>query len=65
MVGRPFPVVREWSGGPRIGTGVVGRPFRRFESVREALLVVWEWSGHPLGGPSVFGRPSQKSGNGR
>ena len=30
------PEVREWSGGPPLGPGVVGRPTHRFGRCREA-----------------------------
>ena len=50
-----LPDVREWSGGPPGGPGVVVRPFRRSGSGREALLNDREW----------VGMPSQMSGSGR
>ena len=39
---KAHPKVREWSGGPPKGPGVVGRPFRRSKSGQEALLEVQE-----------------------
>ena len=59
------PEVREWLGGPSLGSGVVERPTWRFWSGREVHLEVQEWSGGPLGGPGVVGRPSRRSGSGR
>ena len=45
-----LPKVREWSGGPPGGLGVVGRPFWRSVGGRKALREVQEWLGGPLGG---------------
>ena len=55
----------EWSGGRPGSPGVVGRPFRRSGSGREALLEVKEWSGVPSGSPGVVGRPTRRSGSGQ
>ena len=42
--------VWEWLGSTSLGPGVVGRPFWRCVSGREADPVVREWSGgHPAG----------------
>ena len=58
MVGRPYqmfrsvlvalPKVREWSGGPPEGLGVVGITSKRSGSGRESLPEVREWSGGPV-----------------
>ena len=53
-----LPEVREWSGSPSGGPGVVGRPSQKSGSGREALLEVWELLRAPPGGPEVAGRPS-------
>ena len=68
VVGRPsrrsesgreaLPEVREFSGGPPGGPGLVG-------SGREVLKKLLEWSRGRPGGPVVVGMPSQWSGNGR
>ena len=73
MVGRPFHrsgsgryvilEVREWSGGPPEGPGVVGKPFRRFVSGRYVIPAVWEWSGGPPKVLGLVGRPSRSSGS--
>ena len=64
MVGRPSRIsrsgrksltkVREWSGVPPGGPGVVGRPSWTSRSGQEALPEVREWSGVPPGGPGVI-----------
>ena len=53
-----LPKVREWSGGPPKGPGVVGRSSRWSGCGREALSEgpdalpkVREWLGGPQGGP--------------
>ena len=62
------PQVRECSGDPPAGPGVVSRLSRRSGSSREALPKVRVWSG-AVGRPSrqskVVGRPSQRYGFGR
>ena len=85
MVGRPFwrtgrgryviPEVREWSGGPFVGQGVVGRQFRRSVSSRYVISKEWrgrdthpevqEGSGDPPGGTRGIGRPTRRSSRGR
>ena len=44
---------------------MVGRPFGRFGSGREALPQVWACSGGPPGGLVVVVRPSHRFGSGR
>ena len=41
---------------------MVGRPFHKFGSGREALLEVWQLSGGPPGCPGVVGNPSRMCG---
>ena len=60
-----LPDVREWSGVPSVGPGVVGRLLRTSRSGREALPEFREWLGGPPGGPRLVGMPSRKSGSGR
>ena len=67
-----LPEVREWSGGPPSGLGVLGRPTRRVwrfsrrsGSDLEVLPEVREWSGGSPGGPGVVWRFSRRSGSGR
>ena len=42
--------VRDWSGDPPGGPGLVGGPSRRFGTGRETLQEVRDRSGEPLGG---------------
>ena len=53
-----LPDVRDWSGFPPGCPGVVGKPYRRSGSGREALPDVREWSGGPTGCPGLVGSPS-------
>ena len=64
--------VRDWSGGPSGGPGLVKRPSWRSEwpirtsgNGREALWEVRVWFGGLPGGPGVVGRPSRRSGSSR
>ena len=56
-----LPEIREWSGGPPVGPGVVERLFRRLGIGWETLPYVREWSGGPPVGPGVVGRTSRRS----
>ena len=69
-----LPNVQEWSGDPSKCLGVVGRPYRMFESCREASRMsgsgrntipdVQESSGDPSDCLRVVGRPSRMCGSG-
>ena len=45
--------------------GGVGRPSRRVEMGRQALMEVWEWLGGPPGGSGSIGRPIRRDVRGR
>ena len=63
VIGRQaLPEVREWSGDPFVGPGVVGRPSRRSGSGWEALLEFRVWSGGFPGSLGVDGSPSRRFG---
>ena len=58
-------MIREWSGDPPRGPGVVGRPSWRSGSGQEAFPEAWvalpnvqEWLGGPYKGQGVVVRPS-------
>ena len=72
---RVLPEVREWSGNPPGGPGMIKRPSRKAGSGQEslpegrewlgALQEGMEWSSGPTGCPGVDGRPSRWSGSGQ
>ena len=57
-----LPDVRDWSGGPFVGTRDVGRPSRMFGSIGDDFMEDREWSGGSRGFAGMAGKPSRRYG---